>query len=54
MQKEIITLLIISVLTYLIWSIIHHKRKRSLTLHTFLEYLLTAALALILVMGVQF
>lgn len=44
--------LIIAVLAYLIWALIHHYRDKSLTLSIFIEYLLTAALALILLMGV--
>lgn len=54
MQKIIITILIAIVLFYLLWAIIYHKRSKSLTLTIFIEYLLTAALALVLVMGVQF
>lgn len=40
------------ILIYLIWAIVHHKRGKSLTLPIFLEYLLTAALAVILLLGV--
>ncbi len=47
-------ILIIGILIYLIWALIHHKRAKSLTLTIFLEYLLTAVLALILIMGVKF
>lgn len=47
-------ILTIGVLIYLIWALIHHKRSKSLTLSVYLEYLLTAALALILLLGVQF
>ncbi|MBU1032107.1 hypothetical protein KKE03_04290 [Patescibacteria group bacterium] len=41
----------IGILIYLIWALIHHKRDKSLTLIIFLEYLLTAVLAIILVLG---
>ena len=45
-------ILIIAIVSYLIWAIIHHRRDKSLTLETFLEYVLTAILALILFLGV--
>lgn len=45
---------IVSVLIYLLWALLHHKRDRSLTLPILLEYLLTVVLVLILVMGVKF
>lgn len=45
-------ILTIAVLSYLIWAIIHHRGDKSLTLPIFIEYLLTAVLALILLMGV--
>lgn len=48
------SILIIGILIYLIWALIHHKRDKSLTLAIFLEYLLTAALSLILLFGVIF
>ena len=47
-----LNILIISVLIYLVWALIHHKRDRSLTLRVYLEYLLIAALVLILLLGV--
>lgn len=50
----IIKILIIGVLIYLVWALLHHKRDKSLTLPILLEYLLTAALALILISGVIF
>ena len=37
---------------YLAWAAIFHKIDKSLTLPIFLEYLLTAVLVLILLMGV--
>lgn len=45
-------ILTIAVLVYLIWAIIHHRGDKSLTLPIFIEYLLTALLSLILLMGV--
>ena len=42
------------ILIYLIWAILHHKRDKSLTLPILLEYLLTAILVLILILGVLF
>jgi len=47
----ILRILGIGILIYLIWALIHHKRDKSLTLIIFLEYLLTAVLAIILVLG---
>lgn len=38
-------------LLYLAWAFIYHHRGKSLTLVTYLEYLLTAILAAILVAG---
>ena len=40
------------VIIYLVWALIFHKRDKSLTLPIFLEYLLTAVLSLILLLGV--
>lgn len=45
-------ILIIGILAYLIWALIHHRRDKSLTLPIFIEYVLTAAFALILLLGV--
>lgn len=50
----ILKILSIGILIYLIWALIHHKRDKSLTLPIFLEYLLTAALILILILGAIF
>ncbi len=50
----ILKILIIGVIIYLIWSLIHHKKDKSLTLEIFLEYLLTAILSIVLLMGVSF
>ncbi len=48
----ILNVLIIGILIYLIWALIHHKRDKSLTLTIILEYFLTAFFALILLLGV--
>lgn len=48
----ILKILILGVLLYMIWALIHHKKDKSLTLLIFMEYVLTAALVLILLMGV--
>lgn len=48
----ILKVLVIGILIYLIWAIMYHKKDKSLTLSLILEYLLFAALALILLMGV--
>ena len=50
----ILNILAIGVLVYLIWALLHHKRDKSLTLPVLLEYLLTAVLVFILIMGVKF
>ena len=48
----ILRILIVAILLYLLLAILHHKKDKSLTLPIFLEYLLTAALSLILIFGV--
>ena len=48
----ILKILGIGILIYLIWALFHHKRDKSLTLPILLEYLLTAVLVLILILGV--
>lgn len=48
----ILKILTVGILIYLIWSLLHHKRDKSLTLPILLEYLLTAALVVILLLGV--
>lgn len=50
----IIQILIIANILYLAFALIYHKKDKSLTLHVFSEYLLTATLALILIAGVLF
>lgn len=47
-----IHILIAGIIIYLVWAIIHHKKDKSLTLTIYLEYLLTAVLVLILLIGV--
>lgn len=47
-------LLAISILIYLLWALLHHKKNKSLTLLIFLEYVLTAVLVLVLLFGVIF
>lgn len=48
----ILNILLIGTTIYFLWALIHHKRDKSLTLPIFLEYLLTAALSLTLLLGV--
>ncbi len=45
-------ILSIGIFIYLIWALFHHKKDKSLTLAILVEYLLTATLAIILLMGV--
>lgn len=45
-------ILIVAVIAYLIWAAVHHYFDKSLTLAVYVEYLLTATLALILLLGV--
>jgi len=47
-----LNILAIGILIYLTWALIHHKRDKSLTLAIFIEYLLTALLSIILLIGV--
>lgn len=53
MTHSPLTILIIAVLVYLIWAVVHHKKNKSLTLPIFLEYLLIAMLTLVLLLGVS-
>lgn len=48
----ILKVLAIGILIYLLWALLHHKHDKSLTLPILVEYLLTAVLVLILVLGV--
>lgn len=47
-----LNILLGGILVYLVWAFIFHKRDKSLTLTIYLEYLLTAVLVLILLIGV--
>lgn len=47
-----LNILTIGILIYLIWALVHHRRDKSLTLSILVEYLLTALLSIILLMGV--
>lgn len=53
-MKTGLNILITGVIIYLIWALLYHKRNKSLTLPVLLEYLLTAALVLILLFGAVF
>lgn len=48
----ILKVVTIGILIYLIWALLHHKCDKSLTLPILLEYVLTAVLVLILLLGV--
>lgn len=48
----ILRILVVGILIYLLWAILHHKKDKSLTLEVLVEYLLTAILVLILILGV--
>lgn len=47
----ILQILIIGVLLYLAWALYHHKKDKSLTFEVLIEYLLTALLVVVLLMG---
>lgn len=49
-----LNILIAGILVYLSWALLHHKKNKSLTLPIMLEYLLFAALVLVLILGVKF
>lgn len=49
-----LNILTIGILIYLVWALVHHRRDKSLTLGIYLEYVLTAVLALMLLVGVLF
>ncbi|MDO8573402.1 MAG: hypothetical protein Q7R77_01500 [Candidatus Daviesbacteria bacterium] len=48
-----INILVIGIIIYLVWALFHHQKDKSLTLPIFLEYVLTAVLVLILILGVK-
>lgn len=50
----ILKIVAIGILFYLIWALIHHKRHKSLSFPILLEYLLTAALVMIILLGVVY
>ncbi len=50
----IIQIALIASSLYLAWALIHHRLDKSLTLAVYIEYLLTAALVLIITTGVVF
>lgn len=50
-QLELI-ILVAATAFYLAWALIYHHLDKSLTLDVFMEYVLTALLALILLIGV--
>ncbi len=45
-------IMVFACLLYLIWALIYHKKDKSLTYVTILEYVLTAVLVLMLLTGV--
>lgn len=47
-------ILIIGILVYFIWALVHHKRNKSLTFPILVEYLLIALLSVVILMGVIF
>ena len=52
MDSTALKILIIGVIIYLVWALVHHRRDKSLTLPILVEYVLTAGLTLILLLGV--
>lgn len=48
----ILKILVAGIIIYLSWALVYHKRTKSLTLVVMLEYLLTAILVAILLLGV--
>lgn len=50
-QSQLI-ILVASAASYLAWALVYHHLDKSLTLEVFLEYVLTAILALVLLIGV--
>ena len=45
-------ILILTTSAYLIWAFVYHKLDKSLTYNLYLEYVLTATLAIILLLGI--
>ncbi len=52
MQLLPLYILGIASIVYLIWALIYHKLDKSLTFSIYIEYLLTALLSIILLLGV--
>ncbi|MBI2600821.1 hypothetical protein HYW42_02610 [Candidatus Daviesbacteria bacterium] len=46
-----IKVVFILTLSYLIWSFVYHLHNKSLTKNIMIEYILTAALTLVIIMG---
>ncbi len=51
-QSFQLDILMFVALIYLIWALVYHRINKSLTFAIILEYLLTAALVLILLLGI--
>lgn len=51
MIKTQVYVLLIGILIYLLLAILHHRHDKSLTLPIFMEYLLTAVLSIVLLLG---
>lgn len=47
-------IVIFACLIYLLWGFVYHKIDKSLTFSVYMEYVLTALLSIILLMGVLF
>ncbi len=46
-----LSVLVVLILGYLVWALLHHLHDKSLTLEVILEYILTAALVLVILLG---
>lgn len=51
-QSNQLALFLAAILVYLFWAFIYHKLDKSLTLVNYLEYVLTATLAIIFLLGI--
>ncbi len=49
----ILPLIIMTTGIYLIWALLYHRKDKSLTFSLYLEYLLTAALVIIIILGLS-
>lgn len=54
MEFSVLYIVTFSCLIYLVWAFVYHKVDKSLTFSIYMEYVLTALLPLILLMGVLF